>query len=676
MQNNINIIFPMAGDGLRFGGTDFKPFIDGTEKLFIELAKEPFNILKKYYNTKFIFIFRNDQDYKYNVSIKLKSLFPNDSLLFCIIPSCTNGPIETIKTALNLYDISGTSFVCDCDHSINISPILDFIQNNNNIPDIIVPIWNFKEKESENWAKVKFDLSFNLISYHEKDIIPFSSSYNIKGIIGCYLFKNINILSSFTGVKNMTDILQCINNIKFINIDYADFFGTPEQLISFRFNLAKNKTFFIDIDGTLLYLPKYVSYDANNSNVLPGCIDKLKEWKLQGHHIVLTTGRVHDKRELLEKQLKDLGIIYDQLITGLNPGPRILINDKKPYSEIHKMAIAFQLKRNHGISNIVVDDTPTIIKQFKGASFANVYLINKNDQLFVRKYIEKNNNLQAYCDTLRRQYEDLKRLSYYSPNLIPILYNFFENENEVYYDMEYLNDYLSLYNFSDVIIQNTLQDVINKLTTDVYCYNKQIDGLTWFNHYVNEKIISKYSFIETIDNNFKNILNSDEIIINNNTFKGIKYFFNNNINTKLYPHSVSPIHGDLTLENIMFNQIKNEFRLIDTDGSRYVDIREMDFAKLFQSLIAKYESWDFYLSQFIQTSNNSFEINPDILIFNFDTFKYLFENYDEHEKIIVFKRSIFILGTYFIRMIPYLIKKSKQHALFGLILASYFISYE
>ena len=39
----VNVIFPMAGDGTRFGGTQFKPFIDGTEKLFIELAKEPFD---------------------------------------------------------------------------------------------------------------------------------------------------------------------------------------------------------------------------------------------------------------------------------------------------------------------------------------------------------------------------------------------------------------------------------------------------------------------------------------------------------------------------------------------------------------------------------------------------------------------------------------------------------
>ena len=39
MKPSINVLFPVAGDGLRFGGC-FKPLLDATEKKFIELAKE------------------------------------------------------------------------------------------------------------------------------------------------------------------------------------------------------------------------------------------------------------------------------------------------------------------------------------------------------------------------------------------------------------------------------------------------------------------------------------------------------------------------------------------------------------------------------------------------------------------------------------------------------------
>lgn len=50
----------MAGDGTRFGGQQFKPFLDATEKLFIELAKEPF---EKYdVEMEYIYVYREDQD--------------------------------------------------------------------------------------------------------------------------------------------------------------------------------------------------------------------------------------------------------------------------------------------------------------------------------------------------------------------------------------------------------------------------------------------------------------------------------------------------------------------------------------------------------------------------------------------------------------------------------------
>ena len=54
---------------------------------------------------------------------------------------------------------------------------------------------------------------------------------------------------------------------------------------------------------------------------------------------------------------------------------------------------------------------------------------------------------------------------------------------------------------------------------------------------------------------------------------------------------------------------------------------------------------------------------------NNDEFKFIF-NSD-----ICFKRSVFILGTYFIRMIPFLHKVSPNHALFGLLLGSYYSAY-
>jgi hypothetical protein len=243
----INVIFPMAGDGTRFGGKEYKPFLDGTEKLFIELAKEPFNSLKIKYSTTFYFIFRKDQEDKFNVSERLHKLFPEDKLTFCIIPNETQGPAETIRVASKLYNFSGAFFVCDCDHSINIDPMIEYIDSKG-FPDVIVPLWYIKESESSLCGKVKICSSG--VEFYEKDIIPFSEEYIVKGILGCYFFKDISIFKDYEDSINISDILPYLYKSKdmaFVDIKYAGFFGTPESLISYRFQLAKKMTFFAPI---------------------------------------------------------------------------------------------------------------------------------------------------------------------------------------------------------------------------------------------------------------------------------------------------------------------------------------------------------------------------------------------------------------------------------------------
>ena len=48
----LNIVFPMAGDGIRFGGV-FKPLHTIGESYFIELVKYRFDILRSQFNLKF-----------------------------------------------------------------------------------------------------------------------------------------------------------------------------------------------------------------------------------------------------------------------------------------------------------------------------------------------------------------------------------------------------------------------------------------------------------------------------------------------------------------------------------------------------------------------------------------------------------------------------------------------
>jgi ribonucleotide monophosphatase NagD (HAD superfamily) len=118
---------------------------------------------------------------------------------------------------------------------------------------------------------------------------------------------------------------------------------------------VRPKTIFSDIDGTLV---KHVSpfesaKRSHKMELLPGTIKKLEEWDMKGYSIILTTGRKESCRKVLEKQLSDAGIMYDQLIMGIGGGQRVLINDTKPYGDFDT-ATGINLDRNQGISELEI----------------------------------------------------------------------------------------------------------------------------------------------------------------------------------------------------------------------------------------------------------------------------------------------------------------------------------
>ena len=111
------------------------------------------------------------------------------------------------------------------------------------------------------------------------------------------------------------------------------------------------KTFFIDIDGTLVFQPEdfHESVSTEHLKPLPGAVEKLMQWHCDGHLIILTTARPESLRELTKVQLKNLGLMYDRLIMGIGHGPRILIND---YVNIYKASSYNVFRNKEGIESI------------------------------------------------------------------------------------------------------------------------------------------------------------------------------------------------------------------------------------------------------------------------------------------------------------------------------------
>jgi|TARA_B100000282_G_C31583171_1_gene422052 phosphoglycolate phosphatase-like HAD superfamily hydrolase len=122
------------------------------------------------------------------------------------------------------------------------------------------------------------------------------------------------------------------------------------------------KTVFVDIDGTIikhhgglenslneLLKPTYVP------TALPNVQERIWEWDSKNYTVILTTGRKESSRRVTEEQLEKLGIVYDQLIMGIGPGPRVLINDADPDFPETKMAMGITLERDEGIGSKKID---------------------------------------------------------------------------------------------------------------------------------------------------------------------------------------------------------------------------------------------------------------------------------------------------------------------------------
>lgn len=112
------------------------------------------------------------------------------------------------------------------------------------------------------------------------------------------------------------------------------------------------KTIFVDIDGTLFkHKGNLSNILLEESEILPGVIEKLNKWNADGHKIILTTGRTESMRNRTEEQLQKYGIFYDQLIMGLTRGERVIINDLKPGNKM-RTATAIEIDRNIGLINV------------------------------------------------------------------------------------------------------------------------------------------------------------------------------------------------------------------------------------------------------------------------------------------------------------------------------------
>lgn len=386
-----------------------------------------------------------------------------------------------------------------------------------------------------------------------------------------------------------------------------DYFNNPERLHNL-FTLKKGCTILCDIDGTIIQHENIPDY-STDIVLLDGALEKMDEWYRDNVYVILTTSRNPEDRELLVKALAKQNIKYDSLVMGLPPGPRYLINDKKPYSEI-TMAQSFEVKRDEGIKSI-------------GHSFAAVS-IKENT---IEKTLPADAN-QTQLNKFAWQYQTLSDLGN-TENVkaaIPKVYGFTPHK----FSIEYLEKHKGINQF-DTYQRSVILPYVFEYVNNMYSIENEIidtekqsrDWDEWFTNFIDAKIYAKKSDLEKYG-------------LDTSVFEDMKEYLSKNYNTIRPSFFARYFHGDLTYENILFYNFDVKF--IDFDNDYAWGPVELDLGKLTQSIVTKYESWDTPESAITDTQDE------------FDRVLYFYRGFVGEN---VIDKAYFYCIIHLIRMIPY-----------------------
>lgn len=675
-MNPVTVVFPIAGQAPH-AGFKYKPFLEIGDETAIQAAVRPFRAhVTAGAVKKFVFVCLKEQEAQFGVTARLWAMFHDLPIEVVTLERPTRGPAETLVLAVDAARITGPVIVCDSDHSVDVEPI--FARIAREPVDALLPVWSLRGEDLRAWAVAAIASGGRVAAIAEKRL-PDNVAGDFLGVIGCVYLADIQrVARSFEPsdayVSNLVaKLLAAGGRVEAVPLAKVEMFGDSKKLRSAR---ARREvlvgTIFCDIDGVLVDHEDVPSYEQPLA-VLPGTIEKLKLWMDEGYLIVLTSARDARYEEPLRKALASSHIPYHRLMMGLPSGPRYLINDRKPSALLTSQAQAFEVERNQGIQHLqIVPVAPTILRRFKGGSFAETLLIEDDEKLFVRKRVTKRENLSLGYSKLKNQYRTMERFARLSEGLVPALYGEHDNTIEYSYDMEYLPSHRLLAESSAADQQAGLARLLGTMGERVYGgAAKTGAGEDWLVSHLGRKVYARLDGTRAHPP-LDALVSSKEVVIDGKTHPGLQALLAR-VSTpewlqKLAPRRVCTVHGDLTFENVLYHD--GDVRLIDMDGADYVDAPELDMGKLFQSIVARYEAWahsDHQLFESIRGAEvetaHKPEASPQALEHALlDGWAPILDaSRDE-----VRAKGLFYMGLHLVRMVPFRLKVSEEQALYAL----------
>lgn len=301
-----------------------------------------------------------------------------------------------------------------------------------------------------------------------------------------------------------------------------------------------------------------------------------------------------------------------------------------------------------------------IIKDLSAGSNATVILAQKNNTFFYRKYlIDKN------TDTLVKQYKWIQEYCSKIP-CVEVL-DFYVSKTCCYYDMKYYSDSTTFYDVIHTVpVHESLAIIINIFDKfDNVLFNPIKPQVNEIECYIQEKVIRNYNICkEWCMQYYNEIWNNDIVYINKRKFKSMsryEQFIKEHLQKIFNNDFSSPIHGDLTIENIICrDNIQNPWYIIDPNNTVGFSSSYFDYSKILQSLHSGYEF--LHLVDDFSVFENSIHFR--------DKISHAYVNlYNEYHDFLTGKFSYFEIKSiyyhelvHWFRLMPYKIKSNPKKA--------------
>lgn len=229
-MRKLSLIFPMAGQGARFGYR-FKPFLDVQGTPFIAAAFTPFRPWLSQIAGVY-FVFTREQEAAHDVSAHLDRLFVDVPHMSVILDRATQGPAETLAKCLEMKAIAGPVMICDCDHAVNVDGLMAATEKSE--IECAVPTWDIEGESLTAWSVAAIADDGSIVAVAEKRLPECGESF--RGVIGCYYFADAAPVRRFVaeGLVHLSDViaryLETDRPVLSVPVQEAHFFGDPTRL--------------------------------------------------------------------------------------------------------------------------------------------------------------------------------------------------------------------------------------------------------------------------------------------------------------------------------------------------------------------------------------------------------------------------------------------------------------